>query len=44
LIVEVLLPTTETRNKLEKLAASLVEYLSIAQERVEIGRYTMGEG
>ena len=49
LIVEVLSPTSETRDKLEKLAAysslsSLVEYLTIAQDRVEIGCYTMGEG
>jgi Uma2 family endonuclease len=49
LIVEVLSPTTETRDKLEKLAAysslpTLIEYLTIAQDRVEIGRYTMREG
>ena len=49
LIVEVLSPSTETRDKLEKLAAyssisSLLEYFTIAQDRVEIGRYTMAEG
>jgi Uma2 family endonuclease len=49
MIVEVLSPTTETRDKLEKLAAyssiaTLTEYLTIAQDRVEIGRYTMHAG
>ena len=49
LIVEVLSPSTETRDKLEKLAAyssisSLLEYFTIAQDRVEIGRYKMAEG
>jgi len=48
LIVEVLSPSTETRDKLEKLAAyssipSLVEYFTIAQDIVEVGRYTMNE-
>ncbi len=49
LIIEVLSPSTETRDKLEKLAAysripSLVEYFTIAQDRVEVGRYTMNDG
>jgi Uma2 family endonuclease len=48
LIVEILSPSTETRDKLEKLAAyssifSLLEYFTIAQDRVEIGRYTMAD-
>lgn len=49
LIIEVLSPSTETRDKLEKLAAysripSLVEYLTIAQDKVEIHRYSISEG
>ena len=46
LIVEVLSPSTETRDKLEKLAAysriaTLVDYFTIAQDRVEINRYAI---
>lgn len=46
LIVEVLSPSTETRDKLEKLAAysriaTLVEYFTIAQDKVEINRYAI---
>jgi Uma2 family endonuclease len=49
LIVEILSPTTETRDKLEKLAAyssiqSLKEYFTIAQDKVEINRYFISEG
>lgn len=49
LIIEVLSPSTETRDKLEKLAAyssipSLIEYLTVAQDRVEIQRYSMSQG
>ncbi len=49
LIVEVLSPSTETRDKLEKLAAytslpSLREYFTIAQERIEIDRYSVSNG
>lgn len=49
LIVEVLSPSTETRDKLEKLAAysgitTLVEYFTIAQDRVEVNRYEMNGG
>ena len=49
LIIEVLSPSTETRDKLEKLAAyssipSLVEYFTIAQDRVEIHRYSLVDG
>lgn len=46
LIIEVLSPTTETRDKLEKLSAyssisSLKEYLTIAQDKVEIHHYSI---
>ena len=46
LVVEVLSPSTETRDKLEKLAAygaivPLKEYIIIAQDRVEVNRYSM---
>lgn len=49
LIIEVLSPSTETRDKLEKLAAyssipSLVEYFTVAQDRVEVHRYSLVEG
>lgn len=49
LIIEVCSPTSETRDKLEKLAAyasipSLVEYLTVAQDRAEVDRYTMKQG
>ena len=49
LIIEVLSPTTETRDKLEKLAAytripSLKEYFTVAQDRVEVRRYTIEKG
>ncbi len=49
LIIEVLSPSTETRDKLEKLAAyssisTLVEYFTIAQDRVEVHRYEMSDG
>lgn len=48
LIIEVLSPTTETRDKLEKLSAysritSLAEYLTVAQDKVEVHRYTISE-
>ncbi len=49
LIIEVLSPSTETRDKLEKLTAyssisSLVEYLTVAQDKAEINHYSMSEG
>lgn len=49
LLIEVLSPSTEMRDKLEKLAAyssiaTLVEYFTIAQDRVEINRYVMSAG
>ncbi len=49
LIIEVLSPTTETRDKLEKLSSyskipTLVEYLTVAQDRVEVNRYSIAEG
>jgi len=45
LVIEVLSSSTETRDKLEKLAAygrvkSLQEYLTVAQDRVEVNRYS----
>ena len=48
LIIEVLSPSTETRDKLEKLSAysrisSLVEYFTIAQNKVEVHRYSMSD-
>ncbi len=49
LIIEVLSPTTETRDKLEKLSSyskipTLIEYLTVAQDRVEVNRYSVAEG
>ena len=49
LIVEVLSPTTEIRDKLEKLSAyssipSLKEYVTVAQDRVEVNRYSVVDG
>ncbi len=49
LVIEVLSPSTETRDKLEKLAAyssipSLIEYFTIAQDHVAIDRYEMSDG
>lgn len=49
LIIEVLSPTTETRDKLEKLSAysrisTLIEYLTVAQDKVEIHRYSISSG
>lgn len=49
LIIEVLSPSTETRDKLEKLAAytripTLKEYFTVAQDRVEVCRYTIEHG
>ena len=49
LIIEVLSPTSETRDRLEKLAAytsipSLVEYFTVAQGTAEVDRYTMEGG
>ncbi len=49
LIIEVLSPSTETRDKLEKLAAytrisTLKEYFTVAQDRVEVCRYAMESG
>jgi len=49
LIIEVLSPSTETRDKLEKLAAytcipTLKEYFTVAQDRVEVRRYTIENG
>jgi Uma2 family endonuclease len=48
-IIEVLSPSTETRDKLEKLSAyssipSLVEYFTVAQDKVEVHRYSVVEG
>jgi len=47
-IIEVLSPSTETRDKLEKLSAysnipTLVEYLTIAQDKAEVHRYAISE-
>ena len=49
LIIEVLSPTTETRDKLEKLSSystipTLLEYVTVAQERVDVGRYSFAGG
>lgn len=49
LIIEVLSPSTETRDKLEKLASytripTLKEYFTVAQDRVEVQRYTIENG
>ena len=49
LIIEVLSPSTETRDRLEKLAAymripSLKEYFTVAQDKVEVCRYTVDKG
>ncbi len=49
LIIEVLSPTTETRDKLEKLSAyinipSVKQYLTVAQDRVEVHCYSMTDG
>lgn len=49
LIIEVLSPSTETRDKLEKLAAytripTLKAYFTVAQDRVEVCRYTLESG
>lgn len=49
LIIEVLSPTTETRDKLEKLSAyssipSMHEYLTVAQDKVEIHCYSISAG
>ena len=49
LIIEVLSPSTETRDKLEKLAAytripTLKEYFTVAQDRVEVLRYALVNG
>ncbi|MEK6747912.1 MAG: Uma2 family endonuclease [Pseudomonadota bacterium] len=49
LIIEVLSPSTETRDKLEKLSAystlpSLAEYFTVAQDRVEVTRYQFEHG
>jgi len=49
LIIEVLSPSTETRDKLEKLAAysaipSLGEYITIAQDKIEVHRYSISKG
>ena len=46
LIIEVLSPSTETRDRLEKLAAytrisTLKEYFTVAQDRVEVRRYAL---
>ena len=49
LIIEVLSPSTETRDKLEKLSAytripSVKEYLTVSQERFEVQRYSLSDG
>jgi Uma2 family endonuclease len=49
LIIEVLSPSTETRDKLEKLSAysripSVREYLTVSQEKLAIQRYTLSSG
>ena len=49
LIIEVLSPSTETRDKLEKLAAytripTLQEYFTVAQDHIEVHRYTIENG
>ena len=49
LIIEVLSPTTETRDKLEKLSSyssipTLVEYVTVAQDKVEVNRYSITDG
>jgi len=49
LIIEVLSPSTETRDKLEKLAAysripTLKEYFTVAQDAAEVRRYALENG
>ena len=49
LIIEVLSPSTKTRDRLEKLVAytripTLKEYFTVAQDRVEVFRYTSVNG
>ncbi len=49
LIIEVLSPATEIRDKLEKLSSycsipSLFEYVTVAQDRVEVNRYSIADG
>jgi Uma2 family endonuclease len=49
LIIEVLSPSTETRDRLEKLAAytrisTLKEYFTVAQDRVEVLQYALVNG
>lgn len=49
IIIEVLSPTTETRDKLEKLSAyasipSLKEYFTVSQEKAEVHRYSISVG
>ena len=49
LIIEVLSPTTETRDRLEKLSAnsripSLIEYLTVAQDKAEVHLYSISDG